>query len=231
MIVHTIALSLLVAFIAVTFLESFLNVDRKIHQTIYWSCTVAAAVCGFAVAYPNIKEGVLAVVFVIGGLVSVAYFTTSYIRVRGRTFADTTIGNTVEADPVEEQPGNDGRDDSYSGVYSPAKMWWGMVPVAVIMTGAVVLTISGQKPWWYSLIGVGLLALLAPTSGFGDGSWRYAIARGQWVPFALVGVVTAGAFTVLYLLGYFVGKRWPVRRRRSMEYRAHSRHQRRERPR
>jgi hypothetical protein len=122
MTVHTIALALLVAFIAATFLESFLNVDRKIHQAIYWSCTAAAAECGFFVAYPNIKEGVLAVVFVIGGLVSVAYYTTSYIRVRGHTYVDTTIGNTVEADEGEEQQRNDDRDDSYSGVYSPAKM-------------------------------------------------------------------------------------------------------------
>ncbi|PXX01429.1 hypothetical protein [Mycolicibacterium moriokaense] len=231
MTVHTIALGLLVAFIAATFVESFLKVDRKIHQAIYWSCTAAAAACGFLVAYPNIKEGVLAVLFVIGGLVSVAYFTTSYIRVRGHTYADTTIGNAVEADKVEEQSRNDGRDESYSGVYSPAKMWWGMVPVALIMTGAVVLSVSGQKPSWYALIGVGLLVLMAPTSGLGDGSWRYAIARGQYLPFALVGLVTAGTFTVLYLIAYYVGRRWPVRRRQSMEYRAHSRHQRSERPR
>jgi hypothetical protein len=231
MTVHTIALTLLVAFISATFLESFLNVDRKIHQAIYWSCTAAAAVCGFLVAYPNIKEGVLAVVFVIGGLVSVAYFTTSYIRVRGHTYADTAIGNSVEADEVEEEPKNNGRDESYSGVYSPAKFWWGMLPVAIIMTAAVVLSLSGQKPWWYALIGVGLLVLMAPMSGFGDGSWRYAIARGQYFPFALVGLVTAGAFTLLYLVAYYAGKRWPVRRRQSMEYRAHGRRQRSERPR
>jgi hypothetical protein len=231
MTVHTIALVLLIAFIAATFLESFLNVDRKIHQAIYWSCTAAAAVCGFFVAYPNIKEGVLAVVFVIGALVSVAYFTTSYIRVRGHTYADTTIGNAVEKDDVDDEPRDDGRDDSYSGVYSPAKFWWGVLPVALIMTSAVVLSVSGQKPWWYALIGVGLLVLMAPMSGLGDGSWRYAIARGQYLPFALVGLATAGTFTVLYFIAYYAGKRWPVRRRQSMEHRAHNRHQRSERPR
>jgi hypothetical protein len=98
-----------------------------------------------------------------------------------------------------------------------------MVPVGLIMTSAVVLSASGQKSWWYSLIGVGLLVLMAPTSGLGDSSWGYAIARRQYVPFALVGVVTAGSFTVLYLIAYYAGKRWPVRRRQSMEYRAHSR--------
>jgi FtsH-binding integral membrane protein len=231
MTVHTIALALLVAFIAATFLESFLKVDRKIHQAIYWSCTAAAAVSGFFVAYPNIKEGVLAVVFVVAALVSVAYFTTSYIRVRGHTYADTAIGNEADADEVEGEPRNAGRDDSYSGVYSPPKFWWGMVPVALIMTAAVVLSASGQKPWWYALIGVGLLVLMAPTSGLGDSSWGYAIARGQYLPFALVGLVTAGSFTVLYLVAYYVGRRWPVRRRQSMEYRAHARHQRPERPR
>jgi uncharacterized membrane protein len=106
-----------------------------------------------------------------------------------------------------------------------------MVPVALIMTVAVVLSVNGQKPWWYALIGVGLLVLMPPMSGFGDGSWRYAIARGRSLPFALVGLVTAGTFTVLSLIAYYAGKRWPVRRRQSMEYRAHSRHQRSERPR
>lgn len=222
MTLHTIALGLLVAFISATFLESFLEVNKTTHQAIYWSCTMAAGACGFFVAYPNIKEGALAVVFVIGGLTLVAYFTTSYLRVRGRTYTDTTVQKSAGSDGADGNPPRiDGRDVSYSGIYSPAKMWWGMVPVAVIMTAAVALAFSGQKPWWYAFIGTGLLVLLAPLSGLGDGSWQYAIARGQYVPFVFVGLVTAGTFTVLYLVAYYVGRRWPVRRKQSLEYRAH----------
>lgn len=63
-----------------------------------------------------------------------------------------------------------------------------------------------------------LIALLA---GHQDSSWGYQVARGQWLPFAVIGVATLGTFTALYGLAYAVGKRWPLRPRRSMEYRAH----------
>jgi hypothetical protein len=42
-------------------------------------------------------------------------------------------------------------------------------------------------------------------------------------------VVTAAVFPVLYVAGYTAGKRWPLRRKDSLEYRAHPRHQKRDR--
>jgi len=72
----------------------------------------AAAECGFFVAYPNIKEGVLAVVFVIGGLVSVATTPPPTSGCRDIRTPTRQCGNTVEADEGEEQQRNDDRDDS-----------------------------------------------------------------------------------------------------------------------
>jgi hypothetical protein len=69
-----------------------------------------------------------------------------------------------------------------------------------------------------------LLVLLAVGAGYGDASWGYAIARGQYLQFVIASVVTVGLFAVLYLLAYSAGKRWPSRRQQSMEYRAHHRH-------
>jgi hypothetical protein len=37
-------------------------------------------------------------------------------------------------------------------------------------------------------------------------------------------IVTAGAFAILYLAAYATGERWPLRRKNSLEYRAHLRH-------
>jgi hypothetical protein len=57
--------------------------------------------------------------------------------------------------------------------------------------------------------------------GHQDSSWGYRVARGQLVPFALIGAATLGTFTALYLLAYTAGTRWPLRPKGSMEYRAH----------
>ncbi len=66
---------------------------------------------------------------------------------------------------------------------------------------------------------------LAITTGYGDGSWNYGVARGQHLQFVLAAIITAGVFAALYLIAYRAGKQWPLRRTQSMEYRAHPRHQ------
>ena len=57
--------------------------------------------------------------------------------------------------------------------------------------------------------------------GHQDASWGYRFARGQLAQFAAAGVVTFGSFAALYSCGYAAGKRWPLRPKGSMEYRAH----------
>jgi hypothetical protein len=49
----------------------------------------------------------------------------------------------------------------------------------------------------------------------------YQITRGQLAQFAIAGVAALGAFSVLYYCAYSVGRRWPLRPARSLDYQAH----------
>jgi hypothetical protein len=50
------------------------------------------------------------------------------------------------------------------------------------------------------------------------------IARGQYVQFALVAMITVGVFTLFfYLAGFAIGRRWPMRPKRSLERAIHPR--------
>lgn len=117
-----------------------------------------------------------------------------------------------------------GTDDDYSWGMSPARMWWGMIPVAVIITGSVIVALVGAKPFWYLFLGIALLLVFGLLGGYGDGSWGYPVARGAVIPFVIVGIVTAGSLSALYLAAYWAGKRIPLRREESMQY--ERRHQR-----
>ena len=104
------------------------------------------------------------------------------------------------------------------------KMWWLVIPLLVFSSGNLYAFATGKGQWWVAAIGLAFLIFLAVTTGYGDGSWDYGIARGQHVQFVLAAIITVGAFAVLYLAAYRMGKRWPSRCAKSMEYRAHPRH-------
>jgi hypothetical protein len=104
-------------------------------------------------------------------------------------------------------------------------MWWLLIPLLVISTGNIYAFAFSTGEWWVAAIGLVLLAFLAVVLGFGDASWGYGIARGHRVQFAIAAVVTVGVFAVLYMAAYQTGKHWPTRRKQSMEYRTHPRHQ------
>ena len=70
-----------------------------------------------------------------------------------------------------------------------------------------------------------LIVFLAVAMGYGDASWGYGIARGHRVQLVIAAIVTVGVFAALYMAAYQTGKRRPSRRKQSMEYRAHPRHQ------
>ena len=92
------------------------------------------------------------------------------------------------------------------------------------MTGCaliVAIFVTQHQGPWYALGASASMAILPLLTGHQDSSWAYRVARGQLVPFTLVGVTTLGTFTALYLIAYAAGKRWPLRPKGSMEYQAH----------
>ncbi|ORW69337.1 hypothetical protein AWC24_06210 [Mycolicibacter senuensis] len=61
-------------------------------------------------------------------------------------------------------------------------------------------------------------------AGYWDASWNYPVARGHRLQLTILTIMTAGIFAALYFPGFYLGKRWPRRPKRSMEYRIHPRH-------
>jgi hypothetical protein len=170
-----------------------------------------------------------------------AYATTPYIKVGGKIYAVSVSlsrpapeelhtppqGHASTEAATTEQPANppfDAAPDSYGGTLTATTMWWMLVVLAVIAAGNVYFFLfsDGQAP--VAAVGAGFLALLALTAGYADASWDYPIARGKYIPLGVVSIITAGAFTLLYLTAYYTGRRFPLRRSQSMEYRARARH-------
>jgi len=117
--------------------------------------------------------------------------------------------------------------ESYSGMLTPATMWWVMVGLSVIAAGNIYAYFFSEGKAPVALMMAVFVSLLALATGYGDASWGYRIARGSYIPFSIASLITAGGFAAIYLAAYYTAGRWPLRRAQSMEQRAHPRHQRR----
>ncbi|WP_237761633.1 hypothetical protein [Mycobacterium kyorinense] len=162
-----------------------------------------------------------------------AYFTTPYIKIRGKIYAfhvkdsqPDQLPEDTAATPDNAESGYDPAPDSYGGTAPANKFWWLLIVTMAMCVLAVIIQAEDKPLWLAPVMGtVGVMAGII--LGYGDASWRYSVARGQRVQFIIIAVITAGVFTILYLAAYYAGKRWPWRSRKSTEYRAHPRHQKR----
>ncbi|ORA41762.1 hypothetical protein [Mycobacterium branderi] len=183
----------------------------------------------FFLGYPNWKEGLGAGLFVLAAMIIAAYGYTPYIKIRGKIYALSVIDSQPDTDhpcaQATADPNKDPAPDAYSGILTAKKLWWILVPVLAISSINTYAFMTHEGEGWVAGIGIGLLLVLATGAGFSDGSWGYRIARGQYTQFIIVTVITVGVFTAIYLGAYFAAKHRPLRRRQSMEYRAHPRHQ------
>ncbi|EUA42306.1 putative membrane protein [Mycobacterium xenopi 4042] len=211
----------------------FLKRDRSWERRVAWSGTGGAALCAFLASVPDWKLGIGLSLFIWGMTVFTAYFTTPYIKIRGKIYAFHIQDSQPDPSPAATAPpGIDGRDydrapDSYGGSVTAIKLWWLGVPTtAMFAFGVVGYFIDKEKPW-IAAAGGAVIVLAAIGLGHGDASWGYPVARGQRVQFAIISIITLGVFTVLYLIAYRAGSRWPLRLEQSFEYRAHPRHQKR----
>jgi hypothetical protein len=224
---------LLVACAVVALIQQYVKYGRSLQRRIYWSCACLGAVAAFLAFYPDLKKGLGLALFFLGVMVVAAYAYTPYVKIGGKVYALTVQDSRPDADEDADETAatataatqHDPAPDAYSGLISATKMWWLLIPLLVISTGNVYAFASGKSEWWVAAIGVAFLVFLAVAMGYGDASWGYGVARGHHVQFALAAIVTVGVFAALYLAAYQTGKHWPLRREQSMEYRAHSRHQ------
>lgn len=209
------------------FTLSFLKISTSAQRRIYWTLACTAGVSGIFLKYPSWDDAVALGLFPLVTMAFIAYVATPYIKIRGRIYALTITDPDPEDAPAttdSTQPEIDLHPDSYSGLLTATTMWWLFLIPSVIATGHVYLIIIGKGESWAAIMSVTFLALLIAGTAYGDASWQYPIARGQYVQFVVNTVITAGVFYFLYVAAYYAGRRHPIRREQSMEYRVHPRH-------
>lgn len=205
---------------------------RSWERRVFWSGVGGVTVSVFFAAVPYWKQAVGMAMFSLVFMAASAYAYTPFIKIRGKIYAFYLQDSLPDPSPGDLSPaGSDDPDydpspNSYGGLVTAQKHWWAAI-VAVVFFGCCVLIRADDKPLW--LAPVAAVILVAQSSGFGyiDASWGHPIARGQRLQFVIISIITAGVFTILYLAGYYAGKRWPLRSKQSMEYGSHSRHQKR----
>lgn len=187
-------------------------------RRLYWSGALLATVSAFFVLDPPDWRGGLAFASAIAAVTVLrAYMTTSYIRIRGRTYAFGL--NDSQGDGADRPTATSLGDTAYQGFATAAKMWWLFVLVIVVCSAIVAMFVVSTDGAWYAA-GAAIAVLVLPLFvGHQDASWGHRVARGQIVQLSIAGIATLGAFAGLYLAAYAAGSRWPVRSKRSPEYR------------
>jgi hypothetical protein len=223
----------LVVCAVVALAQQYVKYSRTLQRRVYWAAACLGAVAAFLAFYPDSKKGLGLALFFMAVMVVAAWAYTPYIKIGGKVYAlmaqdsqpDSVENSDDTAATVTATQEHDRSPDAYSGLLSAAKMWWLLIPLMIISTGNVFAFVSGKGEWWVAAIGIAFIVFLSVAMGFGDASWGYGLARGQRVQFVIVAIVTVGVFAAIYLTAYQAGNRMPSRRKQSMEYRAHPRHQ------
>ncbi|WP_156409175.1 hypothetical protein [Mycobacterium sp. Root265] len=181
-------------------------------RRLYWAGAAVAVFAAFFTIYPpDWRGGLVFASSIAGVMVLRAYMTTSYLRIRGRTFAFNLSDS--------EQDSSDHAVDAYAGFATAPKMWW----LFTVVTGGcaliVAMYLASSEGRWYAAGSALVVVLLPLMIGHQDASWGYGVARGQIVQLVVVGVVTVGVFILAYFIGYKLGTHWPLRSKLSPEYR------------
>lgn len=201
-------------------LQTLPTKNERTTRHLYWLGTVIATVSAFFALYPPDWGGGLGLAgALLAGLLLRAYMSTSHIVIRGRTYAFNVANSRPRSGSVD--PNDDAASDAYGGITTAPKTWWLLVVMTIAFTLIVALYLATREGRWYAIGALIFLGVVAVSIGHQDGSWEYPVARGQMVQFTVVGIASVGVFTALYLTAYAAGRRWPLRPKRSMEYRTH----------
>jgi hypothetical protein len=227
---HTLIFFLLaIGFLVVTVVPSFIvNRGRSRERRVFWSGVLGVTVSVFFAAVPYWGQAVGMGLFSLALMIAGAYAYTPYIKIRGKIYAfwlpDTLSDPPPDGPPPgRDDPHHDPAPDAYEGMVTARKHWWAQIFV-VAFFGCLLLIQAPDKPWWLTPAAAAALVVASAGYGYLDASRGFPVARGQRLQFVIIAVISAGTFTLLYLTGYHAGKRWPLRRK-SMEYGAHARHQ------
>lgn len=175
-------------------------------RKVFWTGVFSAATCAFIAGLPNLVTafGVAAMIILLTA--ARAYIDTQYLKIGGRVFAFRK-----EKDFPASSFGTG--QDPYSSRVSAANMWWlivlGIAGGSVSILGYVIDGDSPRSLW----VGLGIYAFAATISGYMDGAEDQRVARGQYLPFGVITVTSAGIFPVCYFATYSAARRRSTSRR------------------
>lgn len=197
--------------------------SNRTGRRLFWGGLLVAVVSAFFIAYPpDWKSGVGLSLFMAGISVLGAYFSTPFIKIHGKIYALFVVDSRPDpssdsTSPVREVGDADLAFGSYGGGITVRKFWWLLVFGAAIFAFNVIAYFSDRDNPRLAAVMAAALVVMATLVGYRDAGEGYPIARGQRLQLAMTSIITAGAFPVLYLLAYGVGRQWPLRRKQSME--------------
>lgn len=203
----------------------FVNRGVSWERRLYWGGFLAAGVFIALGCLPNWEVGVAFALLDLALATGTAYLNGPGIKIRGKVYALYLEDSRTK----QGRAGGDGPDHdpvpSYGGLTTPRKAWWMNVFAFAFGVFLLVATIHAPGAPWFMYVGTAAALVIFPSGiGYAEASLGCSVARGQRVQFAIIAVITLGVVNIVYLLGYAAGRRWPLRRTRSMDYGAHARH-------
>lgn len=170
--------------------------DRPLswQRKFFWTAAFSAAACAFIAGLPNLRTAISLAMTCLVITATYAYFHTQYLKIGGRLLAAQNKNGFPESAFGAGQ-------DPYSPSLSAAKMWWLVVMISA--AGSVGLLGYVIDDSLLSLcLGLGAFLVVGIMLGYMDGTDDQRVARGQYLPFAICGVASAGIFALAYLITY-----------------------------
>lgn len=191
--------------------------DRRLDRNIYWLGWLIATSCISFAVLPRGWQASLAIGLLgVFAAVVYAYLRTPFLKIGGRIYALSITDSRPDPpanDTTEEPPPAPPRDSypTTAGPVSARNLWWVLVALTCLVSVGVYLV-----GWaWQMVLGAALLAVLGGIFGIDDATRKLPIARGQHVQAFIVSVASILLWLappVCYVVGYGIGRRWPMGR-------------------
>lgn len=186
--------------------------NRQLERRIYWTSWIAGgAMLALALQHRGWGLAVAAFAASMFGAVFYAYMRTSYLKIGSKIYAFSVPDS--QPDPPQDEhreaaPAVPARD-SYLGVVSARNFWW----LVVFLNCALAYGVFVFGWRWQTIAYTVGFAAFAALCGLDDATRRLPIVRGQRVQAVIATVASLLLWVVppvVYLLGYTLGKRYPM---------------------
>jgi hypothetical protein len=185
---------------------------RHVKRRVYWLGWLIAAACA-AVSLLPLGAGTTVAVFIGFTLVVVfwAYLSTPYLKIGDRIYAFSMSDSRPDppTDGGPEDPPPTPSRDSYPGQVSARNFWWLVTVLTCVFAAGIYL-----EGWvWQTITCTTLLSAGAVLCGIDDATRKLPMVRGQHLQAFIVSVASILLWLappICYLIGYQIGKRWPM---------------------